>query len=135
MTSLSFFDVVLLLLSSLLSGPSFMSIPLLVLELWQFYFISGWPGIRKSEIPLSKFYAISGDWGELEIPNLVRMSLMKCLPQNARVTAFTVSELLRENQQRRGRGDGKIISPNQSRVRDVSFLNFCHKVLNFWWRN
>ena len=44
---------------------------------------------------------ISGDWGELGIPNLVRTSLIKCdrMLQNARVTAFTVSELIRENQQ------------------------------------
>ena len=116
---------------------SFVSISSLVLELWQFSFIRDWPEIWKSEIPPSELCPISGDWGKLGIPNIAQISLMNCywVLQNARVTAFTVSELLRENQQRRGRGDGKIISPNQSRVRDVSFLNFCHKVLNFWWRN
>ena len=37
----------------------------------------------------------------LEIPNLPRMSLIKCyrMLQNARVRAFTVSELLWQNQQ------------------------------------
>ena len=52
-------------------------------------------------MPLSKFCPISGDWNELGIPNLVWMSLIKSywLLQNARVTAFTVSELFRENQQ------------------------------------
>ena len=102
MTSSSiFFDVVLFLLSSLVTGPSFMSISSLVLELWQFSFIRDWPEIRKSEIPPSEFCPISGDWGKLGIPNLARMSLMKCywMLQNARVTAFTVSKLLRENQQ------------------------------------
>ena len=95
-----FFDVVLFLLSSLVTGPSFMSISSLVLELWQFSFIRDWPEIRKSEIPPSEFCPISGDWGELGIPNLARMSLIKCywMLQNARVTAFTVSELWRENQ-------------------------------------
>ena len=34
-----FFDVILFLLSSLVNGPSFMSISSLVLELWQFSFI------------------------------------------------------------------------------------------------
>ena len=96
-----FFDVVLFLLSSLVTGPSFMSISSLVLELWQFSFIRDWPEIRKSEIPPSEICPISGDWGEPRITNLARMFLMKCywMLQNARVTAFTVSELLRENQQ------------------------------------
>ena len=59
----------------------------------------GWPEIWKSEIHPSEFRSISGDWGKLGIPNLLRMSLMKCywMLQNARFTAFTVSELLREN--------------------------------------
>ena len=97
----SFFDVVLFLLSSLVTGPSFMSISLLVLELWQFSFIRDWPEIWKSEIPQSEFHAISSDWGELGIPNLARMSLMKCyrMLQNVKVTSFSVSALLRENQQ------------------------------------
>ena len=60
-----------------------------------------WPEIRKSEIPLSEFCLVSGDWGKLGIPNLTRMSIMKCywMLQNAGVTAFTLSELLREKQQ------------------------------------
>ena len=77
-TSSYFFGVVLFLLSSLVNVPSFVSISLLVLELWQFSFISDWPEILKSEIPPSEFCPISGDWGELEIPNLARMSLIKC---------------------------------------------------------
>ena len=94
-----FFDVVLFLLLSLVTGSSFMSISSLVLKLWQFSFIRDWPEIRKSEIPPSEFCPISGDWGELGIPNLARMSLIKCywMLQNSSVTAFTVFELLREN--------------------------------------
>ena len=95
-----FFDVVLFLLSILVIGPRFMSISLLVLELWQFSFISDSPIIRKLEIPPSEFHLISGDWGKLWVPNLARLSLIKCywMLQNSRVTAFTVFELLRENQ-------------------------------------
>ena len=91
--------IVLYLLSSLVSGPRFMSISSLVQELWQFTFIRDWPEILKSGIPLSEFCPISGDWGELGIPNLAKMSLIKCYYklQNVKVTAFTVSELLREN--------------------------------------
>ena len=47
-TSLSiFFYVVLFLLSSLVTGPSFILTSLLLLELWQFSFIRNWPEIRK----------------------------------------------------------------------------------------
>ena len=63
------------------------------------FFKRDWPEIRKSEIPRSEFCPISGDWGELGISNLTWMSLIKCywMLQNAMVTAFTISELLREN--------------------------------------
>ena len=101
MTSTSnFFDVALFLLPSLVTDPSFMSISSLVLELWQFSFIRDWPEIWKSEMPTSEFFQISGDCGELWVPNLARMSLIECywMLQNSRVTAFTVFELLRENQ-------------------------------------
>ena len=97
-SSSSFFNVVSLLPSSLVTGSSFMSISSLVLELWQFSFIRDWPEIQKLEIPPSKFWPIS----ELGMPNLTRLYLVKWywMLQNIRVTAFTVSELLRENQQR-----------------------------------
>ena len=97
----SFFDVVSFLLSNLVNGPSFMSISSLVLELWQFPFTRDWPEIRNSEMPPSEFSAIYRVWCWLRMQNVVRISLMKCywLLQNTRVTAFTVSELLSENQQ------------------------------------
>ena len=101
MTSTSnFFDVALFLLSSLVTGRGFMSISSLALELWQFSFIKDWPEIRNLEIPPSEFCPISGYWDELWVPNLARMSLINCywMLQNSRVTAFTVDELLRENQ-------------------------------------
>ena len=107
----NFFYVVLFLLSGWVTGPSFMSISSLVLELWQFSFIRDWTEIRKSEIPLSEFCPTSGDWSELWIPNLARMSLMQYywMLQNARVRAFTVFELLRENQL--GGGEVKLPLP------------------------
>ena len=71
MTSLStFFDALLFLLLSWVTGPNFISISSLVLELWQFTLTRDWPEIPKSEISLSEF-----------------------------CTAFTVFDLLRENQQ------------------------------------
>ena len=72
-------------------------------------FNKSWPEIRKSEIPSSEFCQVFGNWGKLGIPYLARTYLIKCywmLP-NARVIAFTISELLRENQQGGG-GGGKI---------------------------
>ena len=100
-SSPNFFGIALFLLLSLVTGSSFMSISLLVLELWQFSFIKDWPEIWKSELPSSGFYSIFGDWGELGVPNLAQMFLMKCywMLQKARVTAFTVSELLWKHQQ------------------------------------
>ena len=101
MTSSSiFFNVVLFLLSALVTGPSFMAISSLVLELWQFSFTRN----RKSETPPSEFCPISEDWGELWIPTPAQMSLIECywMLQISRVTAFTVFELLRENQLERG---------------------------------
>ena len=94
----------------------------LVLELWQFLFIRDSPEIRKSEETPSEFCPISGDQGEWRIPNLARTSPIKCywILQNARVTAFIVSELLRSNQQGEG---GKITPPPphqpRSGLRDI----------------
>ena len=108
MSSPDFVDVFLLLLSSLVTGPNFMSISSLVLELWQFSFIRDWPKIPKSEIHLSVFCPISGDWNELWILNLAGMSPLECywMLQNSSVIAFTVFELLWENKLG---GGGKIV--------------------------
>ena len=76
-SSSNFFDVALFLLSSLVTGQSFMSISSLVLKLWQFYFIKDWPEIRKSEIPPSGMCPISGDWDKLWILSWARMSLIE----------------------------------------------------------
>ena len=104
----NFFDVVLFLLSSLVTDPSFMPISSLVLELWQFPFTRDWPEIKKLEIHPPEFCPISVDWGKLRIPNLAQAFLIKCywMLQNAKVTAFMVSELLKENQQREEEGRG-----------------------------
>ena len=66
-----------------------------------------WPEIRKLEIPSSEFCPISEDWGKLGVPNLAETPLIKCcwVLRNTRVAAFTVSKLLRKNQQRREGGD------------------------------
>ena len=92
-----FFDTILFFLSILVTGPSSMSISSLVLKLWHLSFIRGWPEIWRLKIPPSLFYPIYGDQSKLGLPNLARMFLIKCYwkLQNARVTAFTVSELLR----------------------------------------
>ena len=116
--SLIFVEVILFSLSSLVTGPRFMSISSLVLELWQFSFIRDWPEIRKSpKTSPSKFCPISGDWGNLEIPNLAQMSLLTCywMLQNSRFTAVT--ELLRENYQLR-----KMTHPTQIRVNANQFI-------------
>ena len=124
-SSSNFSDVFLFFLSSLVTGPSFMSISSLVLELWQFSFIKDWPEIWKSEIPPSEFCQMSGDCDKLWIPNLAQMSLIKFYwkLQNVRVRAFTLSELLRENQQGEG---GKItLHPHTPRL-GSSIMDFVY---------
>ena len=99
-SSLTFFDVAMFFFSSLVTGSISMSISLPVLKVRLFSFIKDSAEIRKLEIPPSKVCPISGDWGKFGIANLTRMSIMKCYRtlQNAKVTAFIVSELLREKQ-------------------------------------
>ena len=89
------FDITLFFLSSLVTGPSFMSISSLVLELWQFSFIREGPEIWKSEILLSEFCQIFGTGESCQTWGYQML-------QKYRVTTFTFSELLRENQQGRG---------------------------------
>ena len=76
----------------------FMSISLLVLESWQFFYKGVTTNLETGNTPVW-ICPISGDWGMLVVPNLARRFLMKCywMLQNARVTVFTISELLREN--------------------------------------
>ena len=94
-------DASLFILSSLVTGQKFISISSLVVELWQFSFITTWEDIPKLELFSPEFCLISRDWDELRIPNLVGMFLLKYywILYNARVTAFTIYELLRGNQQ------------------------------------
>ena len=102
MTSLasSFDKCFLFLLSSLVTGPSFRSLSSMFLELWQFSFIRDWPEIRKLEIPPPEICQIFGNWDELGIPSSEGILLIKFywMLQNVRLTAFTVSKLLKENQ-------------------------------------
>ena len=133
--NMTFFEISVFLVSSLVTGPSFMSISLLVLELWQFLFITEWPVIQKSDIPSSELCLLSGDWSELWIPNMAHMSLMKSywMLQNASVTAFSFSELLRENQQ------GVKLTPfrlgsrsDQAWIFSLKFLTVIPKVSHFF---
>ena len=98
-----FCNVAVFLLSNLVTGPRFMSTSSLVLELWQFLFIRDWAEIKKSEITIYKCCPISGNWNKLGILGLAPMSLIKLywIMQNSRVTAFTVSESLKEKQQQK----------------------------------
>ena len=109
--SSNFFDAVLFPLPSLVNVSSFMSISSLVMTV---FFYKGLTRNLEIRIPPCEFYPISGDWGELGILNLARMSLMICygMLQNVRVTIFTFSELLREKQQE-GRGN---ITSSQPRL-------------------
>ena len=100
-SSSNYFDVTVFLLSSLVTGPSVMSKSSLFLELWQFSFKRDWLEIRKSKILSRKpSWVMPNIWNKLWIQNLAQMSQTKNykMRQNARVTAFSVFELSRENQ-------------------------------------
>ena len=102
-----FFDVVLFLLSSSVTGTSFMPVSPLVLELWQFSSIRDWPGIRK--------------YPRLSLPNIWRLGRVrdtkfgpnvsnKMLLNAAKCQGYSFCCLLRENQQDGG-GGIKLPSP------------------------
>ena len=114
------------LLSNLVTDPSFMSISLPVMELWQFLFIRDWLENRKLKIHLSKFRPISGDWGKLGMQNLAGISLMKCywMLENARFTWI----IKRKPTGRREGGEVKD-APTQIGVKlNLNLNNF------FWWK-
>ena len=75
MSSSNFFDVVVFLLLGLVTGLSFMSISLLILELWQFVLKEIRPEIQKQEVPSSEFYQFC-PMPNL-IPNLAWKSLLE----------------------------------------------------------
>ena len=112
-----FFSAVLFFLSNLVTGPSFMSMSSLALELWKIWqlsFIKDWPEIWKSEIPSHEFCPVSGDEADLWYQIWYECLLMKCcwMLKNTRVIAFTAILLLSKNQQEGGRGGGAgIIEP------------------------
>ena len=112
----NFFDVCLFLLSNLVTGLSLMSISSLVLELWRFSFMRVDQKSGNRKYP-SEICSISGACGKIWIPNLARMSLIKCywMLQNSRVTAFTVFELLLENQL--GGGGVKLPTPPRLKLK------------------
>ena len=97
------FFLTLFPLSSLVTGPSFMSISSLFLELWQFSFISDWPEIQKRKYPRLSFAQNLGrGWvKDTKVGTNVSNKMLHML-QNARVTVFIIYELLRKNQQEKG---------------------------------
>ena len=112
-SSSNFSDVFLFLLSSLGSGPSFMSISSLVLELWQFTFIRDWPEIRKSETPLV--------W---VLPNTRRLGLVRdtkfgmnvsneMLLNDAKCQGYNFYCFWVIKGKPKGEGGGKITTPTQ----------------------
>ena len=72
-----FFDVVLFLLSSLVTVPSFISISTLAQELGQFKFTRDLPEARKLEATPAKFCPISRDCDKFVTPNFAQMSPLK----------------------------------------------------------
>ena len=110
------FNIVAFLLSSLVTGLSFMSITWQVLELWQFSFVKDWPELQKSKIAFSEYCSKSRDQGNLAMRTLAQMSLLKCwwMLLNSRVTAFYLFWAIKGKSRR-----GKIPPPTKIRVKNV----------------
>ena len=106
----SFFDA-FCFSSSLVTGPSFMSILSLVLELWLFYKeLTRNPEIGNTPVWVFPNIWRSGrvmdTWFGMNTSNRILVNAAKC-----EVIAFTVFELLRENQLGQ-KGGGKITPPS-----------------------
>ena len=126
MTSSSIFlNVVLFHLSSLVTGPSFMSISLLGLELWQFLFVRHWQEIWKSEIPV---WTLPNIWrlGKVRNTKFGTKISSKMLINAAKFQGYRFyrfwSELLKENQLWEG-GRGDSINPKLRLMQKASIFN------------
>ena len=106
MTSSNFFDIVLSLVKFSYWSKFYLNI-VTSSGVMTIYFYKGLtrnPEIRNTPVWVlpntGDWGELGGDWGKLGIPNLAQMSLIKLywMPENVRDTAFTVSELLMENQ-------------------------------------
>ena len=119
-------DVAVFLLSALFTGPSFMLISWLALDLWQFLFIKDWPEIPKSQIPPSEFCPISGDWDKLGERNMLRMSLIKKLLNAAKCQNYSFYRfwVIKRQPTREGVGGegGQNYSTQRLRI-TIHFLN------------
>ena len=116
------FDVPLFPLSNLVTCPSYISISSLVLGLWQFSVFNFLQWAQNPEIRNTPVWFLPNTWRlrRVRVSDLARMSLIKNYwkLQNARVTVFIISELLREHQQ-----GVKLPIPTQIKVkekRDIS---------------
>ena len=103
---INFLDVVSFLLSSLVTGPSFLSISSLVLELWEFPFIRD--RTRNPKIGNTPILVLSNIWrlGRVRNAKFGTNVFDKMLMNVAKCQGFRLSQLLRENQ-----SEGKI-TPN-----------------------
>ena len=98
----NFFDTVVFLLPNLVTGQDFMSIIIAGSRVMTTFLYKQLT--RYSQIGNTSVWVFSNIWilGEKVILNLAATSLTNChwMLQNARVTAFTVSELLRTTNRR-----------------------------------
>ena len=76
--SSNFFDVVLFLLPGLVTSQY---------QYWLWSYDNFF--YKRSEIPPSELCPLSGDWGELEIPNFARMSLYEMLLNAAKCEGYS----------------------------------------------
>ena len=119
-----FFDVVLFLLSSLVTVPSFISVSTLAQELGQFTFTRDLPEARKLEATPVEFCPISRDCDKFVIPNFAQMSL-KILLNDAKCWSYSFY-LFWVIKGKPSRGGGKITPlppPDTPRLQLILYLH------------
>ena len=82
-----------------------------------FFCYKGWPEIQKSEIHPSEFCPISGEWDELGIPYLARVSVMLMNAAKCQVYSFYRFWVIKRKPTRGGEGGGNSLPPTQIRVK------------------
>ena len=78
MTLSPIFDVIFFLLSSLVTGPSFMSISSLALELWQFSFVRDWPEIDQKLPNIWRLWRVRDTKIDTNVSSKMLLNAAKC---------------------------------------------------------
>ena len=110
----------------IVTGRNFMSVSLLVLELWQFSFIRDWSGFRKSEIELSEFFPNIWRLGRIRDSTFGMNVSNKMLLNAAKCQAYSIYRFWVITGKPTGGGDYHLSPPKLGVI-----LNLSHYIVLF----